>query len=194
MKRFPSLLISFSLILAALSFSTCGNDDDVSPITYIGRAGGWTISTINSDFQQQADAAIAALSDEEIAAAGRTRAEITEAYNTTIARETNIDDCDLDDGLFFVDNGEVRVFQGDVFCPEPGDPTVLAPFDADYNYRTNADATEMTIRFPGGQVQSVYNITELLDGLIELEQRRILADTLVGDVRYDISYRLIGFE
>ena len=193
MKRFPFLLISFSLLLAALSFSACGGDDDVNPITFIGRPFGWAIVSVTSDFQQQTDAAIAALTDEEIAAAGRTRAEITEAYNTIIARQTNVDDCDLDDGLFFVDNGEVRVLKGDVICPEAGDPSVLGTFDGN-NYITNADATEMTIRFPGGMVQSIYTISVLTDGMMELEQRRVVSDTLVGDVRYDISYRLTGSE
>jgi hypothetical protein len=191
MKQFPSLLITFSLLLAALSFSTCGSDDDVSPITYIGRPTGWVIESVTSDFQQQADAAIAALTDEEIAAAGRTRAEIIEGFNTIIARETSFDDCDRDDGLFFVDNGEVRILQGDVICPGVGDPSVLAPFD-NKNYITNAAGTEMTIRFPGGMVQSRYNMPVLMDGLMELEQQRTVSDTLVGDVRYDINYRLIG--
>jgi hypothetical protein len=193
MKRFPSFLISLSLLLAALSFSACGDDDNVSPITFIGRPFGWELAAVTSDFQQQADAAISALTDEEIAAAGRTRAEIVETFNTIIARETNFDDCDRDDNLVFVDNGEIRVLKGAVICPEPGDPSVMAPFDNN-NYITNADATQMTVRFPGGAVQSIYTITVLLDGLMELEQRRTVADTLVGVVAYEISYRLTGNE
>lgn len=191
MKRFPSLLISFSLLLAVLSFSTCGDDEGVSPISFIGRPFGWTIQSVTSDFQQQADAAIAALTDEEISAAGRTRAEITEEYNFTISQQTSVDDCDLDDGLFFADNGEMRVLQGDVRCPESGDPSVVGVFN-NFNYITNADATEMTIRFPGGSFQSTYTITELTNEIMELEQSRVISDTLVGDVVYDISYRLTG--
>jgi hypothetical protein len=193
MKRFPFLFITFSLLLAALSFSSCGDDDDVNPISFIGRPVGWSLESVTSNFQQQADAAIAAITDEEIAAAGRTRAEITETFNTIIARETNFDDCDRDDGLYFVDNGEVRVLQGDVICPEPGDPSVMASFDGN-NYITNAAGTEMTIRFPGGTIQSRYNIPVLMDGLMELEQQRTVSDTLVGDVEYDINYRLLGNE
>jgi hypothetical protein len=191
MKRFPFYLISFSLVLAVLSVSTCGDDEGVSPISHIGRPFGWTIESVTSDFQQQADAAIAALTDEDIAAAGRTRAEITDDYNAIIAGQTNVDDCDLDDGLFFADIGEIRVLQGNVFCPEPGDPSVLGIFD-NLNYITNADATEMTIRFPGGAFQSTYTIIELTNEIMELEQRRVISDTLVGNVEYDINYRLTG--
>lgn len=191
MKNFPSLLLLSGITFATLSFSTCGSDDDVNPISFIGRDFGWAIESVTSDFQERADAAIAALTDEEIAAAGRTRAEITETFNTIVDRETNVDDCDRDDGLFFVDNGEIRVLKGDVMCPEAGDPSVLDPFN-NLNYVTNADATMMMVRFPGGALQSTYTIVELRDGLLELEQRRTVTDTLVGSVAYDISYRLTG--
>jgi hypothetical protein len=191
MKRFTSYLVSLSLILAVLSFSTSGDDDNVNPRTHLGRTFGWALTSVTSDFQQQAEAAIAALTDEEISAAGRTRAEITESFNTIIARETNFEDCDRDEALVFIDNGEIRVQKGDVLCPEPGDPSVIGSFN-NKNYTTNADATEMTIRFPDGAFNSIYTITVLTDEIMELEQRRTVSDTLVGDVMYNISYRLSG--
>ncbi|MFK8162789.1 MAG: hypothetical protein AB8H12_10035 [Lewinella sp.] len=191
MKQSITFFFLFVLTLTTISFSSCGGDDDVNPIAFIGRDFGWAIESVNSNFQESADAAIAALSDEDIAAAGRTRAGITASFDTLIATQTNVEACDLDDALFFIENGAVQILKGDVMCPETGDPSVFAPFN-NTNYSTNFDASVMTFRRSDGSTQGVYDVVVLVEGMMQLDQRRVISDTLVGNVEYDISYRLTG--
>lgn len=186
MKQF----ILFALIAAAFISTGCGSDDDFNPISFIGREAGWIIETINSDFQVQADAAIAALTDEQLSAAGRTRAELTASFNARVATQTQVEDCDRDDILFFLESGQMSILRGSVTCPEAGDPTVLAPFNNN-TYTTNAAATRMTVRRLDGTIIHNYSITSLTPERMQLEERRTVADTLVGEVVYDISYGLV---
>lgn len=177
------------LLLTVLLIAACGNDDSINPISFIGNDNGWVIESVTSDYQVQADAAIAALTEEALMMAGRTRAEVQAQFDASIATQTNVEDCDRDDLLFFVDNGEMRVIKGNVICAEPGDPTVLAIFNQN-NYSTNADATRMTIRRSDGSTVGVYDITELTADIMQLDQRRTVTDTLVGPVEYDFQFRL----
>ncbi len=178
----------FGFLVLLLS-AACGDDDDINPISFIGNDNGWIIESVVSDFQAQADAAIAALTEAQLMNAGRTRAEIQEQFDALIATQTGVEACDLDDILFFVENGEMRIIKGNVDCPEPGNPTVLAPFNQN-NYTTNADATLMTVRRSDGLTLGVYTIVELTADVMQLDQRRSVTDTLVGVVAYDFSYRL----
>lgn len=186
MKQF---FLCSSIFALSLGFG-CVSDDDFNPISFIGREAGWVIETINSDFQVQADAAIAALTDEQISAAGLTRAELTASYNARVASLTQVDDCDRDDVLFFLDDGQMRIIKGSITCMGAGDPTVLASFNNNV-YSTDSGATRMTIRRPDGTIIHNYSINSLTPERMQLDERRTVADTLVGDIIYDLSYLLM---
>lgn len=186
MKQF---LLYASMFVLLLGFG-CGSDDDFNPVTFIGREDGWVVNAVNSDFQVQADAAIAALTDEQLSAAGLTRAELTATYDARVATQTEVMDCDRDDVLYFLGNGEMRIIKGSVTCPETGDPTVLASFNNN-NFTTDASATRIVVRRPNGGTIHTYAISILTVDQMQLDERRTITDTLVGEIVYDLSYVLI---
>ena len=63
MKQLSLLSLLFVLFLT----SACVDDDGGNPIAFIGRADGWVIDNVDTDFGAKATAAINALTDEEIA-------------------------------------------------------------------------------------------------------------------------------
>ncbi|TXF91647.1 hypothetical protein FUA23_00245 [Neolewinella aurantiaca] len=186
MKQF----LLFSLALTITLFSACGDDDDVSPLVFIGNPDGWMIETIESDYQAQADAAIAGVTDEEFAAAGRTRAGVAAEYDSLVAIVTLVEPCDQDDGLFFSVEGATQLLRRFEIC-ENGDLNVLDVFHA-RAYALNASATTITFRDVTGANPVVYDVDELSENNLSFSGTRMVSDTIVGDFSYDIQYNLIA--
>lgn len=186
MKQFFLITLALTITL----FSACGDDDDVNPIIFIGNPDGWTIQTVTSDFQAQADAAIANVTDEAFMTAGRTRAEVTVIYNDLVADVVNVDPCDQDDGLFFSADGATQLLRRFEFCPG-GDLNVLDVFHA-RAYTFNANATSLTFRDANGSNADVYDVDELSAANLRFSKTRSVVDTLVGTFMYDIEYSLTG--
>ena len=184
MKQFFLITLALTITL----FSACADDDDTNPIIFIGNPDGWMIQSVDSDFQAKADAAIANLTDEELMAASRTRAEVTATYNDRVANVTNVDPCDQDDGLFFSADGATQLLRRFEFCPD-GDLNVLDVFHA-RAYALNAGATSITFRDANGANADVYDVNELSAASLRLSKTRSVADTLVGTFMYDIQYNL----
>ncbi len=187
MKQF--LLLSLALTIGL--FSGCGDDDDVNPIVFIGAVDGWMIQSVTSDFQAQADAAIAGVSDADLMAASLTRAELTTTYNTRVADATQVEACDQDDGLFFSADGATQLLRRFEFCPD-GDLNVLDRFHA-RGYSLTGDASSITFRDLVGGSPDVYDIEELSATKLRFSQTRMVTDTLVGTFMYDIAYDLTAF-
>lgn len=184
MKQFFLLTLALAITL----FSACGDDDDVNPVVFIGNPNGWTIQSIESNFQAQADAAIADLTDEELMAANRTRAEVTAIFNDRVADVTEVDPCDQDDGLFFSGQGATQLLRRFTPCPD-GDLNVLDVFHAKA-YGLNAGATSITFRDVNGSNPDTYDVDELTATNFSLSKTRTVSDTLVGSFMYDIQYNL----
>lgn len=187
MKQF--FLLSLALTISL--FSACGDDDNLNPIIFIGAVDGWMIQTVTSDFQSQADAAIAAVTDQEFMDAGFTRAEVTELYNTRVANATQVEPCDQDDGLFFSADGATQLLRRFTFCPD-GDLNVLDRFHA-RAYSLNANASMITFRDANGANADVYTVEELSATTLAMSQARTVTDTLIGTFMYDIDYEFSAF-
>lgn len=181
----------FALVLTITLFSSCGDDDDVNPIIFIGAVEGWMIQTVTSDFEAQADAAIATVTDEELMAASLTRAEVTAIFDTLIANVTQVEPCDQDDGLFFSVEGATQLLRRFTFCPN-GDLNVLDRFHA-RAYSLTADASSITFRDANGANADVYQVEELTETKLRFSQTRTVTDTLIGTFMYDIEYDFTGF-
>lgn len=185
MKRFTlfaSLLVLFSL--------GCGEDSTINPISQIGRADGWKISAITSDMEQKVDAAIAALTDEQINADPRSREELEQEYEERISTTTIVDECDRDDVFFFVSNGTMRLILLGANCPADGFSHPLFVFN-DRTYSVNNDASEVTIRSSGGVFLDRFNVVEISENSFILEGPRSISDTIFTDLTYQIRYDLI---
>ena len=187
MKQFFLLTLALTITL----FSACGDDDNVNPIVFIGNPDGWMIQTVTSDFQARADAAIAAVTDQELIDAGLTRTEVTDIYNTRVADATQVEPCDQDDGLFFSADGATQLLRRFTFCPD-GDLNVLDGFHA-RAYSLNGNATMITFRDVDGSNADVYTIEELSATSLGMSQTRTVTDTLLGTFMYDIDYELTAF-
>ena len=187
MKQFFLSLMALTI----LTFSACGDDDDVNPIIFIGAVDGWMIESVTSDFQARADAAVAAVTDEALAAAGRTRAEVTEDFNQRVADATQVEDCDQDDGLFFSADGATQLLRRFTVCPD-GDLNVLDRFHA-RAYALTADAASLTFRDASGSNPDTYAVEELTATKLRISQVRTLEDSLVGTFMYDIEYDFTAF-
>ena len=188
MKQFFLLTLALTITL----FAGCGNDDDdVNPIVFIGTIDGWMIEAVTSNYQAQADAAIASVTEEDLAAAGLTRAEVTSIFNTRIADATQVEPCDQDDGLFFSPEGATQLLRRFEFCPD-GDLNVLDVFHA-RAYSLTGDASQITFRALNGSNADVYNIDELSVAKFRFGKTRTVSDTLVGTFMYDIEYDLTAF-
>jgi hypothetical protein len=183
MKQFTLLL--FGLFLLS---SGCGGDDD-NRLTLIGRADGWRVASVSSDLESLADAAIAALTEEQLSTDSRTRADIQQQYDLRIARETQVDDCDKDEILFFIENGQMRIIRGNVPCPEPGDPNVLVGFNDNF-YQSDFDATQLVFRTSGGDQLATYEVLELTSSIFRLQTERTVIDSLVPTLVYQVAYTL----
>jgi len=180
------LLFLFSVLILVAS---CGEDDDgLGRITFIGRADGWKIVSINSNLESSSAAALADLTDAELAAANQTREEVAERLGTVTEEQTAVDDCDRDDIIFFLENGQMRIIRGGVTCPG-GDLTVLEDFNDNF-FSTDLAATELKIRNPDGVDQFMFSINELTADSFVFSGTRIYVDGLVGAVNYEIAYTL----
>ncbi|MCX8210669.1 MAG: hypothetical protein OTI34_06470 [Lewinella sp.] len=186
MKQFFFIILTLTITF----FSACADDDDVNPIVFIGNFDGWTIQSVDSDFQAKADAAIANLTDEELMAAGRTRAEVTATYNDRVANVTNVDPCDQDDGLFFSTEGATQLLRRFTLCPD-GDLNVLDVFHA-RAYSLNAGVTSIIFRDANGANADAYDVDELSAANFSLSKTRSVSDALVGTFMYDIQYNLMA--
>jgi hypothetical protein len=184
MKQFFFITLALTITL----FSACNDDDDVNPIIFIGNPDGWMIQTVTSNFQAQADAAIASVTDEALMTAGLTRAEVTTIYNERVANVVNVDPCDQDDGLFFSADGATQLLRRFTFCPD-GDLNVLDVFHAK-SYTLNANATSLTFRDANGANGDLYDVGELSAANLRFGRTRSVSDTLVGTFMYNIEYSL----
>lgn len=187
MKQLSLLSLLFVLFLT----SACVDDDGGNPIAFIGRADGWVIDNVDTDFGTKATAAINALTDEEIADDPRTRDAIVADYETRARTASQVDDCDRDDILFFVQNGVMRIILGNVPCAEDGDASPLAVFN-DKIYSSNTDASEITIREPNGQFIDRFTVLELTEDRFTIETQRTVPDSLLSDLNYMIQYNMIA--
>ncbi len=187
MKQFFLLALALTITL----FSACGDDDDVNPIIFIGAVDGWMIQTVTSDFQAQADAAIANVTDEEFMTANLTRAEVTATFNTRVANVTQVEPCDQDDGLFFSADGATQLLRRFEFCPD-GDLNVLDVFHA-RAYSLTANASSITFRDANGANADTYDVDELTATKLRFSKTRSVEDTLVGTFMYDVEYDLTAF-
>lgn len=185
MKRF----IPFAAFLVLFALG-CDDDTTINPISQIGRADGWRLSSISSDVEEKVDAAIAGLSDEQIDADPRSREAIEQEYEERVRTLTVIDDCDRDDAFFFVSSGIMRLILQGVSCPEDGDPNPLSAYN-DRTYSLNNDATELTVRSSGGVFLDRFNIVEVNGSNLVFEGPRTIADSLFTDLSYQIRYDLI---
>ncbi|MEL7163099.1 MAG: hypothetical protein AAFN92_20230 [Bacteroidota bacterium] len=183
--KYLSLLLLATLFLS----SGCGNDDDVPIITIIGRQDGWSVTDVESDFAAQANAAITAATDEELANDTRTRADIQAQFDLLVAQETAVDDCDRDDALLFRSDGLMQLFRGDVICPGTGDPHVLDGLK-NFFYSTDIDGTRMRIRNLDNETVTTYDILELSEDAFRFKNNRVVEDSTVGPVLYELTYSL----
>ncbi|WP_273445335.1 hypothetical protein [Neolewinella agarilytica] len=181
----------FFLLTIVLFITSCGGDDDgdLGRITFIGRDAGWVIASINSDLGEKSSAAVAATSDEDIAMTGQTRAEVEQQFIDLTLAETSVDNCDRDDVLFFLDNGQMRIIQGAEVCPEAGDPTVLMGFNDNF-YSSDLGATMLVIRSDDGVELETYTVEELNASTFSLRTTRTFSNLLVGSFTYEVSYTL----
>ncbi len=180
----------FFLLTIVLFISSCGDDDGgLGRITFIGRDAGWVIASINSDLGEKSSAAVAATSDEDIATTGQTRAEVEQQFMDLTSTETSVDNCDRDDVLFFLDNGQMRIIQGADACPEDGDPTVLMGFHDNF-YSSDLEATMLTVRSDDGVELGTYTVEELNANTFSLRTTRAFSNLLVGSFTYEVSYTL----
>lgn len=184
MKQLFFFLLPLLFLAAA-----CGDDDDLDPIFNIGRADGWQVTLVDSDFAEKADAAIAAVSEADLQAANRTREELESTYAVFVARETLVEDCDRDDILFFLENGQMRIIKEGAVCPGPGDPNVLIGFNDNF-FSTNLAATELTIRDVNDVLLAEYVIEELNSEVFRLGTNRMAPDSLLGNFTYNVTYSL----
>lgn len=187
MKQFFLLILA----LTVLFFSGCGDDEDLNPIIFISPIDGWQIQTVTSDFQAQADAAIAAVTEEELMVANLTRAEVTAIFDERVANTTQVEACDQDDGLFFSPEGATQLLRRFEFCPD-GDLNVLDIFHA-RAYSLTASASSITFRNVDGTNADTYDVDELAQTKLRFSQTRTVSDTLVGTFMYDIEYDFTGF-
>lgn len=185
-------LTLLALLLVCLAPGCADDDDDTlfNRIALIGRADGWRLGEVVSDMDQVVNGAIDALTEEELADDPRDRDELRLQYAPIIRTATQVNDCDRDDVLFFVENGVLRIIQGDVPCGSGGDPNPLARFN-NRTYTTDAQATEILIRATSGELLGTYDIEMLNDDLFAFEREVTVADSVFTDVRYSIRYELV---
>lgn len=184
MKQFLFLL-SFVFLIAS-----CGDDDGgLGRITFIGIPGGWVIASVESDLGAKSSAAVASTTDENINMANLTRAELEQRFQDLTDEETGVDDCDRDDILFFLDNGQMRIIKGVVTCPGVDDPTILMGFNDNF-YSTDLGATMMTVRSADDVGLGVYTIEELDANNFRLTTTKSYSDLLVGSFTYEITYSM----
>ncbi|MTB51073.1 hypothetical protein [Lewinella sp. W8] len=184
----------FLLLAAAAVIFHSGctdNTDELGPITNIGRENGWVISSASTTLETVADGRIANLTDQEISDAGETRENLQQTYAARAAAQAGVDDCDRDDVLFFLENGAMRIIQGDMQCPEPGDPTVLSPFNDNF-YVTDLDGTFMVVRNEEGTLIDEYTIVSISGTqFVVTATRELRLDNLVGAFNYTTTYEMI---
>lgn len=175
-------------VLVLFFASGCLEDPEISPISRIGRPQGWFVNAVVSNFDTQVAAAIASTDDASFSAADTTRAGVTAIYEARIAAITQVEACDRDDIIFFLQEGPIRIIQMLEQCPEAGDPTVLARFQ-DRTWSTDGTATILRIR-NGGVNQAVYEVLEITDQDFRIRDTREVVDTLIGTFTYDIEYQM----
>lgn len=186
MKNFALL----ALLILFLS-SGCDDDDMINPISQIGRADGWRISSISSDMETQVNAALAGLTDADIDADPRSREALEAEYAERVSTTTIVDDCDRDDLFFFVSTGIMRlILQGET-CAADGDPHPLSAYN-DRTYSLNNDASEITIRSAGGAFLDRFSVTEVTANTLSFEGERTVGDSIFTDLTYQIRYDLIA--
>ncbi|MEO0733226.1 MAG: hypothetical protein AAFZ52_10355 [Bacteroidota bacterium] len=177
------------LLLAALFLSYgCQDDDDVPPVTLIGRATGWSVDAVESDFATQAASAIAALTEDDLASDTRTRDLIEQQYDILIANQTQLDDCERDDAVLFGSNGIIQLFLGDVDCNQPG--THVMDELVNNFYSADIEGTRLRLRTQDGETITTYDILELTDSAFRLKNNRVVEDSTVGPVLYEVTYAL----
>lgn len=186
-------LLAFLLVLLV---SACGDDDDDGDLLFdriarIGRADGWRLASVDSDFDARVNAAIDGLTDEQIAADTRTRDDLRQQYSPFIRAATTVDECDRDDILFFVQNGAMRIIGGDVECPVGGDPSPILRFN-DRTYTTDGTASELTVRASSGELTGVYEIFDLTDEQFNFGTEVEVQDSIFTDLTYSIRYNLVA--
>ncbi|MBC6995185.1 hypothetical protein QWY85_05650 [Neolewinella lacunae] len=181
----------FVFALLVLGLSNCGEPDTIGRVSFIGRADGWRADAVESNLESLAASAIAQLSDAQIAATGRTRESIQAQYDLRVTRETMVEDCDRDDLIFFLDNGQMRIIFGNVGCPDPQDPGILAGFNDNF-YRADLDATRFELLRPDQSLIANFEVLELTENVFRLETTRTVTDSLVGTINYDWALRLVA--
>ncbi|MEM6770859.1 MAG: hypothetical protein AAF597_09770 [Bacteroidota bacterium] len=186
MKRITLLAACFVFLSLG-----CGGDMEVNPIAQIGRADGWLLASITSDMETQVDAAIAALTDEQIDNDPRSRENIEAEYETAVRRTTVVDACDQDDLFFFFNTGVFRLISSGVACAAGSDANPLSEYQ-DLSYSVNSEATELTIRTNGGVFRDRFTFVEITPDRLVFEGPRVIRDSLFNDLTYQIRYDLIA--
>lgn len=182
MKYFAYALLATACLLT----SACLDDDDQGPITSIGRADGWFIESVTTDFQERFEDALAAVDDGTLAAADTTREAISDAYARDIA-EVDVDDCDRDDALFFLGDGQFTIIFGPNDCP---DNLNTLSFFVGQRYATDLAGTSLRLRNTDGMLLATYDI-ETINGDEFIFSRTVtVIDTLLGDFNYEVEYEL----
>ena len=182
------LLLVCSFLFFALA---CGDDDDLSPITNIGRQDGWFVQAVDSDFASRFDAQLAALPDAFFADNDTTRTGVEAIYADRIERLTNVEACDRDDILFFFPDGEILTAKGDVTCDAPGDPSVTDYFDRLF-YAASADGSTFRLRTRDNAEIGRFDVSVLNGDRFVFARDVTVTDTLIGDFTYALEYDLVA--
>lgn len=189
-ERMRQLFTLLVVTVIVLSTGCTDNTGELGPITNIGRENGWIIGAASTTLEMEAAARIAALTDQEISDAGETRENLLQTYAAEAATEAGVDDCDQDDVLFFLENGAMRIIQGELQCPEPGDPTVLSPFNDNF-FVTDFAGTSMVVRTEEGALVDEYTILTINgDQFVVTTSRELRLDNLVGAFNYSTTYEM----
>ncbi|MEL6846286.1 MAG: hypothetical protein AAFP02_24020 [Bacteroidota bacterium] len=185
-------LFTLLVVAAALLYTGCtDNTGELGPITNIGRENGWIISSASSTLLTEATTRIANLTDQEISDAGETRENLMATYAAEADTQAEVNDCDRDDVLFFLENGAMRIIQGDMACPELGDPTVLSPFNDNF-YVTDLEGTFMVVRTEDGTLVDEYTIVTITaNQFVVTAARELRLDNLVGAFNFTTTYEMI---
>lgn len=183
MKSIVTLLAVGLLLLAA----SCDDDDPFNPLTTLSRFDGWFLVSVESDFAAQVDAAVAAVSDEDLLQLGQTRAELRAEFDDEIAAVTGVEDCELDNVIFF-DQGVVAVIENGQPCPAGSGPDVLVDFNP-RRYSSDLEVTRLTLNDDDGTFFTEYTVTTITPEAFSLQQDRTVTGNLVlPNFTYSITY------
>ena len=178
----------FAFALLVLGTACVGDDDDDLPaITRIGRADGWFVDAINSDYRAAFEQQLASVSDQALAERDTSRAGITAATLPRIEQATSVDDCDRDDTIFFLGNGAISVIEGAVACPA-GEPSITDFFDGNV-FSTDFAGTEFRLRRSDGTLVGDFAITRLDDSFV-FRRTVSVQDSVIGGYAYDLEFVL----